>query len=62
MSGTDVSSTRDFVMPLIKSTSDKARSENIATERRAGKPEKQAIAIGYSEQRQARKHRESRRK
>jgi hypothetical protein len=42
-------------MPLIKSTSDKARSANIATERRAGRPEKQAIAIGYSEQRAAAK-------
>jgi hypothetical protein len=52
-------------MPLIKSTSDKARSENIATERRSGRPEKQAIAIGYSEQRQAArkdKSREPRRK
>lgn len=44
-------------MPLIKSTSKKARGENIATEIRAGKPTKQAIAIGYSEQRQARKKR-----
>jgi hypothetical protein len=42
-------------MPLIKSKSKKALSENIATERRAGKPEKQAIAIGFSEQRQARR-------
>jgi hypothetical protein len=42
-------------MPLIKSRSNKARSENIATEMRAGKPRAQAIAIGYSEQRQARK-------
>jgi hypothetical protein len=42
-------------MPLIKGKSDKARSENIATEMRAGKPRKQAIAIGFSEQRQARK-------
>lgn len=43
-------------MPLIKSTSKKARSANIATEVRAGKPLKQAVAIGYSEQRQAAKH------
>jgi hypothetical protein len=42
-------------MPLIKSTSEKAKSENIATEIRAGKPRAQAIAIGYSEQRQAAK-------
>jgi hypothetical protein len=40
-------------MPLIKSTSDKARSENIATEIRAGKDPKQAEAIGYSVQRKA---------
>jgi hypothetical protein len=42
-------------MPLIKSTSEKARSQNIATEIKAGKPHAQAIAIGYSEQRQAKK-------
>jgi hypothetical protein len=40
-------------MPLNHSPSDEARSENIATERRAGKPEAQAVAIGYSEQRRA---------
>lgn len=42
-------------MPLRKSTSDKARSQNIATEIRAGKPKQQAIAIGYSVQRAAAK-------
>lgn len=42
-------------MPLIKSTSNKARQKNIETEIAAGKPVKQAVAIGYSEQRQARK-------
>ena len=36
-------------MPLIKSTSKKAFGENIAREREAGKPEKQAVAIAYSE-------------
>lgn len=41
-------------MPLKKGKSDKTRSENIATEIAAGKPKKQAIAIGYSEQRKAR--------
>ena len=41
-------------MPLKKSASDKARSENIATEVRAGKPVAQAAAIGYSAQREAR--------
>ncbi len=40
-------------MPLIKSTSNKARSKNIAAEVRAGKPVKQAVAIGYSVQRRA---------
>jgi hypothetical protein len=41
-------------MPLIKGTSKKALSENIATEMHS-KPRKQAVAIGFSEQRQARK-------
>jgi hypothetical protein len=40
-------------MPLIKSTSNKARSKNIATEVKAGKPPKQAAAIGYAVQRRA---------
>lgn len=44
-------------MPLIKSTSKKARQKNIETEIAAGKDPRQAVAIGYSEQRQARKHR-----
>jgi hypothetical protein len=43
------------IMPLIKSTSKKARQENIRREIDAGKPPRQAVAIGYSEQRQARK-------
>ena len=42
-------------MPLIKSISNAARSKNIATEVAAGKPIKQAVAIGYSQQRQAAK-------
>lgn len=42
-------------MPLIKSASDSARSANIATERSSGKPEAQAVAIGYAVQRRARK-------
>jgi len=46
-------------MPLIKSTSDKARSKNIATEVKAGKPVKQAVAIAYSEQREAKRKAES---
>ncbi len=43
-------------MPLIHSTSKKALGENIAIERKHGKPEKQAIAIAFSERRQAMKH------
>lgn len=45
-------------MPLIKSTSDKAFSKNIASERKAGKPEAQSVAIAYSVKRDAvkRKH------
>lgn len=42
-------------MPLRKGSSDKTRSANIAKEIKAGKPTKQAVAIGYSEQRQAKK-------
>ena len=36
-------------MPLKKGSSKKVISENIETERHAGKPEKQAIAIAMSE-------------
>jgi hypothetical protein len=42
-------------MPLIKSTSKKALSKNIATEVKAGRPVKQAVAIAYSEKRAAAK-------
>jgi hypothetical protein len=38
-------------MPLINSPSNAARSKNIATEFKAGKPLKQAVAIGYAVQR-----------
>lgn len=34
-------------MPLIKSKSRKAMSQNIKTEMKAGKPQKQAVAIAY---------------
>lgn len=44
-------------MPLIKGSSDKARSRNIATLRRDGYPPKQAAAIAYKIQRQARRRR-----
>jgi len=40
-------------MPLIKSGSDSARQKNIETEIHSGKPIKQAVAIGYSVQRQS---------
>lgn len=40
-------------MPLTKQCGPKARSRNIAAERRAGKPPKQAAAIAYSTQRRA---------
>ena len=42
-------------MPLIKSTKKEAFKKNIATEVKAGKPVKQAVAIAYSEKRQAEK-------
>jgi len=40
-------------MPLIKSSSPKAFGENIRRERAAGRPEKQAVAIAYSQARAA---------
>lgn len=42
-------------MPLVKSASKKAMSENISREMHAGKPQKQAVAIAYSVQRKAMK-------
>lgn len=42
-------------MPLKKGTSNKTRNENIKREIDAGKPISQAVAIGYSEQREAKK-------
>lgn len=44
---------KEIKVPLIESKSDKARSENIATEIKAGKDPKQAEAIAYSVQRHA---------
>lgn len=46
-------------MPLVKSSSKKAREENIRREISAGKDPKQAVAIGYSVQREAAKKGES---
>ena len=42
-------------MPLKKSASTKAFSENIKKEVKAGKPVKQAVAIAYSVKRKAKK-------
>jgi hypothetical protein len=42
-------------MPLIKSMAPKAFKKNIETEVKAGKPVKQAVAIAYSEKREAQK-------
>lgn len=38
----------DALMPLEKGTSKEVISQNIATEVRAGKPQKQAVAIAYN--------------
>ena len=40
-------------MPLKKSGSKKAFSSNVRKEMKAGKPQKQAVAIAYSEKRRA---------
>jgi hypothetical protein len=42
-------------MPLIKSAKPAAFKKNIATSVKEGKPVKQAVAIAYSEARQAKK-------
>lgn len=42
-------------MPLVKSKSEKAFSENVKREMAAGKPQKQAVAIAYNVQREAKK-------
>jgi hypothetical protein len=44
---------RDISMPLKHGSSNKTRNANIRKEISAGKPIKQAVAIGYSEQRRA---------
>ena len=44
-------------MPLVKGKSQKAISQNIATERAAGKSEKQSIAIAMSEAGKSKKKR-----
>jgi hypothetical protein len=47
--------TRSKTMPLKKSTSKKAFESNLKTELKAGKPKAQALAIAYSEKREAAK-------
>ena len=54
--------TRKKTMPLKKSTSAKAFKENIKAEVGAGKPVKQAVAIAYSEKREAAKTTKPKRK
>lgn len=43
-------------MPLIKSSKPAAVSKNIATEVKAGRPQKQAVAIALDVQRRAKSH------
>lgn len=40
-------------MPLLNLGTNAARQKNIETEIAAGKPPKQAVAIGYAQQRRA---------
>lgn len=42
-------------MPLIRSMTPKAFEKNVKAEVKAGKPIKQAVAIAYSEKREAAK-------
>ena len=49
-------------MPLIKSTKPEAFKKNIKAEIKAGKPVKQAVAIAYSEKREAEKRDQKRKK
>lgn len=42
-------------MPLTKSTSKKAFSHNVRAEIKAGRPQKQAVAIAYATKRAAAK-------
>lgn len=48
-------------MPLVKSPTKEAFKENVRREIKAGKPQKQAVAIAYSVQRRAKKDRQRRR-
>jgi len=42
-------------MPLVKSKSKKAFSTNVKREVKAGRPQKQAVAIAYAVQRKAKR-------
>jgi hypothetical protein len=42
-------------MPLVKSKSKKAFGKNVKAEIKAGRPQKQAVAIAYSVARKAKK-------
>lgn len=42
-------------MPLVKSTTRKAFGQNVKTEMRHGKSQKQSLAIAYNVQREAKK-------
>ena len=44
-------------MPLKMGTSNQSFSDNVKTEMSAGKPQNQAVAIAYSEKREAMKRR-----
>ena len=46
-------------MPLVKSPSDKAFTENLRRELGAGKPQKQAVAIAYKVQKDAARNQNS---
>jgi len=49
-------------MPLKKGTSEKTRQSNIKKEIEAGKPPKQAVAIGYAVQREAKEKQKAKKK
>jgi hypothetical protein len=49
-------------MPLTRSSSKAAIAKNIRTEVKAGKPQKQAVAIAFSVARQVKKKRKQRKK